>query len=89
MFFAPMSNVKIENYFGGKVAPGNVESKEAVSSHCGRGGGGEETEKGKQVKQAQKLSDVHMHLYPQLNLNRRILLISITRLRDNWVSGFL
>lgn len=29
-----MPNIRIENYFGGKVAPGSVESKEAVSSHC-------------------------------------------------------
>lgn len=39
-------------------------------------GGKKKTEKGKQVKQAQKLSDAHTHLYPQLNLNRRMLLIS-------------
>lgn len=39
-------------------------------------GGREKTKKGKQVKKAQKLSDAHMHLYPQINLNCRMLLIS-------------
>lgn len=29
-----MSNVRIENYFSGKVAPGSVESEKTVSSHC-------------------------------------------------------
>lgn len=54
MFFAPMSNVKIENYFGWKVAPGNVESKEAVSSHCGweGGGGGEKGDRKREAGQA-------------------------------------
>lgn len=43
-----MSNVGIKNYFGGwGVAPGSVESEEAVASHCngeegGNKGGGED-----------------------------------------------
>lgn len=52
MFFAPMSNVKIENYFGWKVAPGSVESEEAVSSHCGGGRGDRKREAGQASPEA-------------------------------------
>lgn len=55
-----MSNVRIKNCFGVKVAPGSVEFEEAVSSHCR--GEREKAEKGKQVKQEQKLSDAHRHI---------------------------
>lgn len=38
-------------------------------------GGKEKTEKGKQVKQAQKVLDADTQIYPRLNLNWRMLLI--------------
>lgn len=89
VFFVPMTIIRIEIKFGRGVAHGGVVSVEAVASHC-RGKRGKEREEGGQVSAVALRYErcTHMHVFPRLNLNLRILQCPITRVHDKLGQAF-
>lgn len=61
VLFAPMSNVRIENDFGRKVAPGSVDSEEGLFSHCRVGKEDREREAGQASPEAFGCTHIYIH----------------------------